>query len=152
EYAGKSKWLCRCSCDNKTEKLLDPFTLRIGSSRSCGCLNRELLSARLIDLTGRVFGRWTVIRFSHSKKKRAYWLCRCSCDKKTEKMVQGANLCDGQSKSCGCWKIEKCSARLTTHGLSGTPEFMTYCEINRRCYNPVNGKMRRLYDGILVCR
>ena len=37
-------WLCRCDCGN--EKSICQWSLKYGSSRSCGCLQRELVSAR----------------------------------------------------------------------------------------------------------
>lgn len=55
---------------------------------------------RLIDLTGRTFGRWTVL--SHAGQKN--WRCRCDCG--TEKEVDGLSLRDGRSKSCGCRRID----------------------------------------------
>ena len=41
---GKAAWLCRCECG--TEKVISGCALRKGTSRSCGCLQRELLSSR----------------------------------------------------------------------------------------------------------
>ena len=38
------KWLCRCDCG--TEKIVHGGDLRIGHTKSCGCLNRELASER----------------------------------------------------------------------------------------------------------
>ncbi len=40
EYAGGCKWLCKCDCGN--EKLVDGSSLRLGHTRSCGCLHEEL--------------------------------------------------------------------------------------------------------------
>lgn len=42
--AGKPTWLCRCDCG--AEKVVILANLRNGSTRSCGCLQRELLAAR----------------------------------------------------------------------------------------------------------
>ena len=39
-----SAWLCRCDCGN--EKVVSLIHLRNGSTRSCGCLARELSSER----------------------------------------------------------------------------------------------------------
>lgn len=62
---------------------------------------------RFIDLTGKTFGRWKVIEFSHIGKNRtAYWLCECQCEKKTKKVVSGTSLRTGRSKSCGCLHSE----------------------------------------------
>lgn len=56
-----------------------------------------------IDLTGRKFGRWTVL----GAAPRAYqtmWLCECTCG--TKRAVSGANLTTGHSTSCGCLREE----------------------------------------------
>jgi hypothetical protein len=44
EYLGNSKWLCRCECG--VEKQVYSIGLRIGTSKSCGCLSSELVSKR----------------------------------------------------------------------------------------------------------
>lgn len=55
------------------------------------------------DLTGRTFGRITVIRFSEKRLGVVYWIGRCQCG--TEKEFGGANLIRGLSKSCGCGRF-----------------------------------------------
>jgi hypothetical protein len=56
------------------------------------------------DLTGREFGEWTVLAFSHvSETGKSYFFCRCSCGK--EKLVEGYTLTGGRSRSC-----RRCSA------------------------------------------
>ena len=70
----------------------------------------------LIDLTGKVFGRWTVLyraedRTTPKGTKLAYWHCKCSCEKGTEKDVNGDLLRNGNSKSCGCLAREVASKR-----------------------------------------
>ena len=86
------------------------------------------------DLTGRVFGRWTVLslykkpRVAQSGKQQfTKWLCRCACG--TEKIVQGSNMVRGVSKSCGCLRREL----ITTHGLSYDPLYHTWANIKARC-------------------
>ena len=61
-------------------------------------------SARLIDLTGKTFGDWTVIcRKGRSKKDRHItWWCKCICG--VEREVHGGNLMHGGSLGCGCTK------------------------------------------------
>lgn len=58
-----------------------------------------------IDLTGKKFGRWTVLKQGNKKGKRLYWLCKCECG--TIKEVSGESLRSGKSKSCGCLRNEK---------------------------------------------
>ena len=59
------------------------------------------------DLTGNTFGRWKVIARAEdkvNKSGRVYdmWLCECTCEKHTRKIVYGDNLVSGKSTSCGC--------------------------------------------------
>lgn len=46
-YLGGSKWLCRCSCIDKSETIVESENLLRGATKSCGCLRRELTSIRL---------------------------------------------------------------------------------------------------------
>lgn len=52
------------------------------------------------DLTGKIFGRWTVLAYSHYVPGMTYWLCRCECG--IERAVYVKSLLVGRSKSCGC--------------------------------------------------
>lgn len=42
EYAGQSKWKCRCECGVVAE--IDSYSLRSGNSQSCGCYHKEVAS------------------------------------------------------------------------------------------------------------
>lgn len=60
---------------------------------------------KLIDLTNKKFGRWTVIKKAgYNKWRDSLWLCRCDCG--IEKIIQKRCLKSGGSKSCGCLKKE----------------------------------------------
>ena len=67
--------------------------------------------AKLDDLTGRRFNRWTVIKragtyFAPSRDGTTpTYLCRCDCG--TERVVIGRNIKYGFSKSCGCLRRER---------------------------------------------
>lgn len=57
------------------------------------------------DLTGKVFGEWTVVQYDQRTKRPSgtynhMWKCRCSCG--TERSVEDGGLRRGRSKSCGC--------------------------------------------------
>lgn len=57
------------------------------------------------DLTGKKFGRWTVIRRSGSdKSSHVMWLCRCECGR--ESNINSGDLQKGHSQSCGCLQNE----------------------------------------------
>lgn len=58
---------------------------------------------RNLDLSGKKFGDWTVLGFSHYQKKNQYWKCKCNCG--TIKNVIKGSLIAKRSRSCGCEKI-----------------------------------------------
>lgn len=99
-------YLCRCDCGN--QRMVSMNQLRSGRARSCGCLNRERSSEKNThDLTGQRFGRLTVIGRSerrHQTQHHAFWKCRCDCGNEID--VLSKYLVSGETKSCGCWKID----------------------------------------------
>jgi hypothetical protein len=54
----------------------------------------------LEDLTGRTFGRLTVLERSGSRHKHAVWRCRCACGSMVDAVSN--HLLSGKKKSCGC--------------------------------------------------
>ena len=60
------------------------------------------------DLTGRQFGRWTVLeRDMENPSREDYYVCRCDCG--TVRAVAEKNLVSGRSKSCGCSREKRAS-------------------------------------------
>ena len=63
--------------------------------------------SRLIDLTGKRFGYWTVKRRAGSDKNgHALWLCDCDCGNK-DIVILGDSLKRGLSSSCGCKQTQQ---------------------------------------------
>jgi len=102
------------------------------------------------DLTGEVFGRWTVLHLAGKNGTRTRWECECECG--TVRPVIGCNLVGGISKSCGCLKKEIIVKMRTKHGMCGSPEYIAWKNIKIRCYNPkFSGFHRYGGRGIAVC-
>lgn len=60
------------------------------------------------NLTGQIFGKLKVIKFSHSNKNRiSFYLCLCECG--VEKIISGINLTrtTKSTKTCGCSHAEQ---------------------------------------------
>ncbi|MBQ0014704.1 MAG: hypothetical protein KBS82_05200 [Oscillospiraceae bacterium] len=96
---GQAEWICKCDCGNI--KKVKGQHLRSGAIVSCGCYNREATSkARTVDLTGRRFGKLSVIEYAGSKNGRAVWRCMCDCGNIVD--VYSSYLQTGDTKSCGC--------------------------------------------------
>lgn len=61
------------------------------------------------NLVGQTFNRWTVIAYVEHRNGHPYYQVQCSCGSKN--IVDGCNLKNGGTKSCGCLKREIASAR-----------------------------------------
>jgi len=111
-------------------------------------------STRIKDLTDQFFGKWHVIGYvGNDKSGKASWLCQCSCDNKTIKIIVGTELVKGKSKSCGCLIGEMNKIRSTTHGMTNTRLHRIWNGMHARCYNK-NSKDYKHYGkrGIIICK
>jgi hypothetical protein len=102
--------------------------------------------------SGEVYGRFKVIsEVTGRQSGNVYWNCICECGIK--KKVQGRNLKNGLSKSCGCLRNDMLVKRITKHGLSRTPIYTAWRSMKDRCYNK-NLKQYKDYGGrgIMVCK
>lgn len=110
---------------------------------------------KFIDLTGRRFGRLTVIGKAESYvapsgRKYTKWLCKCECG--NEISVYSDNLRHGKTKSCGCFCKEYMSKIYSKHGMARTRIYREWTGIKTRCNNP-NDKRYKDYGGrgIVMC-
>lgn len=117
---------------------------------------------KFIDLSGKKFGRWTVIErgedhFTKSCVRLTMWNCVCDCG--THKLVSAQALRKGTSTSCGCYAKENSSRLLAKrnkenakHGASKERLHAVWNSMVNRCYNK-NNNCFQLYGarGISVC-
>jgi hypothetical protein len=85
------------------------------------------MGSKLIDLTGKKFGKWLVIeRLPNGDSGRVTWLCVCECGLK--KPVDGSSLKSGVSKGC-----RDCKARSQekTDGERVKPKKITEKKFNK---------------------
>lgn len=95
---GKVLWSCRCGCGNKI--ITQSYYLRIGDTKSCGCLTTAK------NIKGKRFGKLVVIKQTgrDSHCRAILWSCRCDCGKMT--ITRGTVLRYGKVRSCGCLQVE----------------------------------------------
>lgn len=73
--------------------------------------------SKLIDLTGKTYGRLTVLGKDTTKitNSGSYWICQCSCGK--VKSIKSSSLRRGEIQSCGCLRNEKSKKAKEDLGL-----------------------------------
>lgn len=115
------------------------------------------LAGRAKDLTGKVFGRLTVIRIAGrrriAKGTRIAWWCLCECG--TKKIVDGNDLSRKDKRrvvSCGCKKREWNKRDPKAPTVARTLLYKRWHGMVSRCRNP-NHYFYAYYGGrgIKVC-
>jgi hypothetical protein len=106
--SGSVYWNCLCDCGNET--VVSAGCLKGGGTKSCGCLGKELARKELKkieernfdknDLTGKKFGKLTVVSFQEVGKNGRLWKCICECG--NTKIYTAGYLNSGRCLSCGC--------------------------------------------------
>lgn len=101
------------------------------------------LPRRLQDLSGKRYGRLTVLRFDgwHTfpkSRRESMWECLCDCGNLTR--VYRNLMVKGKTRSCGCLERENRFTMNVTHGgtIEGKREHLydIWCGIKQRCYDP----------------
>lgn len=106
------------------------------------------MSAR-IDMTGKRFGRYTVIKYVESKNHDTYWESICDCG--TVKVVSGRALRSGSTRSCGCLFSDMLKER-SANSDKGTRIYREWTSMRNRCYCSSNTSYPRYGGrGITVC-
>jgi len=87
-------WLCRCDCGREVP--VYGKSLRHGDSTQC----KKCYSNRQEDITGKKFGKWTVLyKLTKPDRNRSLrWWCKCECGYETSKVA--VHLSSGVSKGC----------------------------------------------------
>lgn len=82
---------------------------------------------------GSVVGRLTVIKIVDKAKNGSnIWLCQCCCGNTKE--VISSSLNSGLVQSCGCLYNEVSGKQATSHGKTGTKEYIAWTAMKQRCY------------------
>jgi hypothetical protein len=97
-------------------------------------LRKAVIMSALKDVTGNNYGRLTVIaRAENAARGLARWVCKCSCGNTIT--VNGSDLRNGHTQSCGCQKAEKVLQRNTRHGDRYGRLYAVWCGMKQRCFD-----------------
>lgn len=99
---------------------------------------------KMIDLTGKTFGKLFVIEYIGKISGANKWLCRCECG--SLKAISGHSLRAGTTISCGCERKKRATASNTKHGQANTRLYQVWHKMKQRCDNP-NVKQYKNYGG-----
>ena len=111
--------------------------------------------SKVIDETGKRYGRLVVLRDAgRNLRQNVLWECQCDCGNKC--VVEGGLLRSGNTKSCGCLRVDWPKEHLVTHGMNrkGRPHplYRVWTGMKTRCTNS-NESSYKNYGGrgIAVC-
>lgn len=92
-----------------------------------------------------------VEKAGRTKGGDALWKCQCDCGATV--ITTAGNLRHGNTKSCGCLNSEMTKKRRTTHGMSSTSTYSSWCSMLGRCNNPRSHAYKDYGGrGISVCK
>ena len=149
-------WECKCDCGNI--KVIYGTKLRNGT-KDCGCEDKKARNENgqfikgygVKDITGKRFGKLTVIGLDRVINRRSYWTVQCDCG--NIKTVRGDTL--KVITSCGCDKKKQDLINFSVinhHELTYHPVYSIWNAMMQRCENP---KFKHYKDyggrGIKVC-
>ena len=100
---------------------------------------------KVLNEVGNKHGRLTVIsRASNKHGGHAQWLCKCECG--TETVVEGVLLRNGNTKSCGCYKIDM--SRLPSGEASFNQMYNDYAQNSKR--RGIEWKLSKEYSKLIM--
>lgn len=106
--------------------------------------------AKLLDLSGRVYGRLTVLCREGNLYGKVGWKCKCECG--NELIVAGADLKGRNKASCGCLKRDIARLKNFSHGMTETAEYRAWCKAKSRCTVESDPSYKNYGQrGIMMC-
>lgn len=145
---GRVLWNCVCDCGATT--VVAHGNLKSGHIKSHPYCPLKSKPYNFIDLTGKRFGRLTVVREEGKKNACITWLCQCDCG--NMKITTGNLLKSGRVKSCGCLSDEnRRKGKRFTHHMSKTKLYQKYRAMRNRCSPTYHGAKHYYKRGIRVC-
>lgn len=115
DLSSPRNYICQCKCG--TIRSVYGSSLKVGTSKSCGCLKSEISKKRnetnALNHIGEIWGNLT-IQDIELIGESYYYICKCDCGNTTK--VLGKRLFRGETTSCGCInsKANEMMAKLLT--------------------------------------
>lgn len=108
--SGRARTKCECLCDCGNRIITTIDSVISGKKTSCGCQTKQRrINNNRRDLTGRKFGRLTVLKMLFDDTGKTRTKVHCICDCGNEITVLNTALTRGSTQSCGCLQREVAS-------------------------------------------
>lgn len=105
---------------------------------------------KLKEIKGVRFERLVAMERTRNEHGDVAWICQCDCGNTV--IVRTADLMSGNTKSCGCYKIDGIKNRRTKHKMSRSPLYGVWNTMKSRCCNPKSEKYKNYGGrGITIC-
>lgn len=163
KYTHDCHWTCICQCG--MTHVVKSTHLKNGTTRSCGCLNKEsaskMATKRRENLHGKRFGKLVVVNYagySIGNRPRNVWRCVCDCG--NEIVVMAQSLKGGLTTSCGCYRREVVKQNTITHGQSNTKAYHAFrtrkrkenkCVLDAAWTLEMENFLRRIQTTCAIC-
>lgn len=114
------RWDCICDCGKEITVLQNALTAKKDGTRSCGCARAKTIRKKAVDLTGRTFGRLTVLHQEDLERPEANgnrlgWRCVCACGNEVVRSYKQLQ----EIQSCGCLLSDTARAKLIEQNVIG---------------------------------
>lgn len=101
--------------------------------------------AKYKDISGEKFGKLAAISYSHSDGHgHAIWLVQCDCGK--EFLIKQNSLQSGNSKSCGCSRVEFIRRGIQKHGFASFKKEQRFYRIYRKIVARCGDNSQHLFE------
>jgi hypothetical protein len=125
-YRNNEMIICQCDCGQTC--CIKSYNLKIGKTKSCGCLPSGSTKE---DITNQRFERLIVLDYLKQNSSRdSIWLCQCDCGSLTQSSRR--NLISGSSKSCGCYNKDYHKSLVGNSNPNWNPNLSDKDRINGR--------------------
>lgn len=138
-------WHCICECGNECE--VDIGHLQSGSTKSCGCIQKEYTDGLKLDITGQRYGKLVALEPTEYRNNvSVIWKCKCDCGGKKYASVR--DLQSNKVGSCGCLEESRGELKIT--------QLLSECNILFKkqkkfdnCISPLSGRKLR-FDFYII--
>lgn len=105
-----------------------------------------------LDLKGQRFGRLVARDLEDTGTKRSPMKWRCDCDCGKQAIIVPHNLVAGNTRSCGCLRLDRVREVCSTHGQTVSRTYNIWINMRQRCGNPKHPEFHFWGGrGITVC-